>query len=104
MATAENLTEAREHKLESDAEVGEETPSESDGSRRSDTLENKGGTLKDESSSRPRDHDPKPVDALEAALARALDLATTQGRLDLVERILARLEGGRIVGSGTPEG
>ena len=31
-------------------------------------------------------------DALEAALAKALDLATAQGRLDLVERILAHIE------------
>ena len=63
-----------------------------DGLCRSATLENKGGTLWDDSR-RLLPIQPLPgADPLEGALARALDLATSAGRLDLVDRILAQVE------------
>ncbi len=74
-------TEHRENKLESALVGGQSTPSKSDESQRSVTLENKGQTLLDDSR-----------DMLGAALARALEFATASGRIDLVERILAQVE------------
>ncbi len=58
---------------------------ESDKSTRSITLENVGGTLRDDSICR----------ALARALARALDLAVERGDLELVERIVSQLEARR---------
>jgi integrase len=66
-----------------------ETLANRDGSQRTATLANKGGTLRDET----RDGQVNPtVEALEGALARALDAVTAAGRFDLVDRILAEIE------------
>ena len=66
-------------KTSSDADPRcEKTPTDSDSKRPTKTPDNLDGTTGD--------------NGVNAALARALDLATANGRLDLVERILAQVE------------